>query len=296
MLGFSGGTDSACLFHILLSLHKKGAITLSTAHFNHQWRSISDHEAKACAQLAHENQLQHIEGNASQKEFTPPHQSGSAEDHARIMRHQFFKYAQKKLSADAIALAHHADDQYETFFIRLARGSGLAGLCGMSERQGPIIRPLLSVRRSQIEHYLETHSIPFFVDQTNYDGANLRAKIRTTLTPALNATDPRIIPNTLRTIENLSNTQSTLHFLLDSEIKSLFDNKGKASRKRFLSYELPVQKTILAHWIAHYTSETELSTNRINEIIRFIEHENGGRHRITPTLTIVKKQGLFWAE
>jgi tRNA(Ile)-lysidine synthetase-like protein len=91
-----------------------------------------------------------------------------------------------------VALGHHADDQAETVLFRILRGTGVRGLAGIPYRRDPFVRPLLDVRRAEIERYLARRSIPFVRDPSNADPRYARARIRHQILPALAAENPRV--------------------------------------------------------------------------------------------------------
>jgi len=105
----------------------------------------------------------------------------TTEQGARILRYEIFDKVLDEGKCDYIALAHHADDQAETIFMRIIRGTGVRGLCGMKEVSGRYIRPLLNCTREDINAFVEQNSLPFVEDETNSDTAYTRNFIRAEL-------------------------------------------------------------------------------------------------------------------
>jgi len=101
----------------------------------------------------------------------------------RQARHEFFLRLADQVGARLIALAHHQNDQVETFLLRLLRGSGVAGLSAMQELQGRWWRPLLDCSQEQILAYAREHDLSWVEDATNSDPAFLRNRLRHQLLP-----------------------------------------------------------------------------------------------------------------
>src|ERR1043165_3529430 len=117
IVAVSGGIDSMVLLHILRNLSKKHRWKLAVAHFNHKLRGrSSDGDERFVQAKAKKLRLKFVSETANVRQFAK--QSGlSIEMAARKLRHDFFARAAAQLKAPAIALAHHADDQIETFFL-----------------------------------------------------------------------------------------------------------------------------------------------------------------------------------
>ncbi len=105
---------------------------------------------------------------------------------ARELRYGWFNELCKQHGYTQVAMAHHLDDQAETFFINLARGSGIKGLAGMPAMQGVFIRPLLFATRVEIEEYATRNAVAWREDSSNPTEKYLRNKIRHRLIPFSN--------------------------------------------------------------------------------------------------------------
>ena len=191
IVAVSGGIDSMALLHLLaipaLGLREH----LIVAHFDHQLRGAeTDADVAFVAQSAKRLGLPFETGSGDTRQLAAETGAG-IEAAARQLRHVFFVRLAKRLGA-VVALAHHADDQIETFFLRLLRGAGNRGLGGMQpiapspfDSGVTLIRPLLSVRRTEIVDFATREGIEFREDATNTDTRFFRNRIRHELIPQL---------------------------------------------------------------------------------------------------------------
>lgn len=165
---------------------------LSVAHFNHQLRGrASDGDERFVKGVAQELGLPFSTGRGSVRQLAA--QRGiSIEMAARQLRHEFFAQTAARLKCRVVAVAHHADDQVELFFLRLLRGSSNDGLAGMKwsspspVRQGlRIVRPLLAAGKSDLEAFARDHQLRFREDVTNASRDIVRNRVRHELVPLL---------------------------------------------------------------------------------------------------------------
>lgn len=179
LAGVSGGADSVFLFRVLLALREKGILTFETVHVNHGLRGqASDGDEAFVRELCSRN-------NVPCYVYHPDLGMHRDEDHARKARYAAFREAMKQSGAEALVLAHHMDDQAETFLLRLIRGAGAEGLSAMkpvSEDFGfPVLRPLLDIGRAEIRQRLERNGIPWREDESNQDKSYTRNSVRSGL-------------------------------------------------------------------------------------------------------------------
>ena len=143
ILGLSGGPDSIYLLHKLASLRNTGTIKeLIAAHLDHEWRQDSAKDVAFCKQACKSLNVPFVSKKLSELNLSF---KGSPEEIGRNARRYFLEQIRTKHNADLIALGHHLQDQEETFFIRLIRGTSLSGLCAMWPKKGFYIRPLLQM-------------------------------------------------------------------------------------------------------------------------------------------------------
>lgn len=190
LVGVSGGRDSVALLHWLA---EQGFKRLAVCHLDHGLRGrASRADVAFVARLAKKYALPFVSERADVAAIAKQKQI-SIETAAREARHDFFAHAGKKLKCRTLFLAHHADDQAETFLFNLFRGAGSAGLGAMrpesTQKTGGvtlrIIRPLLSVWRAEIDEYIAANRLKFREDSSNRDVKHTRNKMRHVIIPAL---------------------------------------------------------------------------------------------------------------
>jgi tRNA(Ile)-lysidine synthase len=211
LIAVSGGLDSMVLLHSLHRMAKARAWALIVAHFNHQLRGkTSDADEAFVRRTAESLGLPFVSESASVKQDAQE-QGISIEMAARKLRHNFLARAADGCEINTVALAHHADDQVELFFLRLFRGSGGEGLAGMdwtnpssSDTTVRLIRPLLDVAKAELQAFAEQEGISFRQDATNLQLDHARNRIRNELLPLLEEKyQPALARTTLRLMEIL---------------------------------------------------------------------------------------------
>ena len=196
VVGVSGGPDSLCLLHALVSISEMFDLVIVPVHVNHKLRKEADAEADHIADICDRMDLDLELFEASCSDLAK--EAGiSTEEAGRIIRYEIFDDVAQSLEEDGvpgekimIALAHNADDQAETVLFRLLRGTGPHGLAGipavrMSELGYLIVRPLLSVERKDIEEYINENRLRPNIDASNKDNRYARNRIRNELIPYL---------------------------------------------------------------------------------------------------------------
>src|SRR5205807_7220642 len=190
LIGVSGGRDSVALLHWLIDLGYKKLIV---CHLNPQLRGrSSDADARFVENLAGKYQVD-FELGAANIHALAKKKKMSLETAARDARYSFFAKAAKRHGRRTIFLAHHADDLVETFLFNLIRGAGLTGLAAMRDVSTrrvdnvdlAIVRPLLSVWRTEIDDYMREHRLKFREDASNKNLAPMRNRIRNRIIPYL---------------------------------------------------------------------------------------------------------------
>lgn len=292
VVGLSGGPDSVFLLHLLASLQKTYNLSLIAAHLNHEWRVESNQEQQESKNLAYALNIPFVTTNRTELSTFVTY-NGSQEEYGRKMRRYFFEKVAQKYKADSIALAHHAQDQEETFFIRLIRGSSLTGLTAIKPKNGLYIRPLLETHKADILDWLHSNKITYATDKSNLSHDYLRNRIRMDVLPALRACDERFEKNFITTLNRLKTTEEFLEHLTQkrfAEISSIKNNQRIITIAQFLDTDQALHHRLLLHWLI--TEQMPFPTTQafFDEIIRFLKTPNGGQHSIHTKWSLVKKQ------
>lgn len=203
LLTVSGGVDSMVMLHLFVT----SGYRVGVAHCNFCLRGaesdedevLVEREAAAYGVPFYNRRFD----TAGEMERT----GESMEMAARRLRYAWFDLLSREEGYSAVAIAHHADDSIETFFINLLRGTGLRGLTGISTQWGKLIRPLMFASRKEILEYAVQHRIPFREDSSNRSTKYLRNKIRLGLIPRIREINPKFTDLMRRNIGRLTDAQ-----------------------------------------------------------------------------------------
>ena len=202
IVGVSGGADSVALLHILLSLGYDCVI----AHCNFHLRmEESNRDEDFVRKLSKSLHLPFYNIDFETTKYAKEHHK-SIEMAARDLRYEWFYQLVEKLDAQAIAVAHHADDSIETMLMNLVRGTGLRGLTGIAARNEKVIRPLLCCTREEIETYIIGHDLENITDSTNATLDYQRNKFRNVVLPLLEEINPSVRQTLYNSLERFEGT------------------------------------------------------------------------------------------
>ena len=226
ILALSGGIDSMVLADLLL----KAKVEFVAAHCNFHLRGEeSDGDEKFVREYSEKHGIQCFVKHFDTEKCATEN-SVSIEMAARDLRYTWFEELRQQLGYDKIAVAHHADDQAETFFINLLRGAGLRGLKGMQPQNGVVIRPLLWASREQIHQYAVENQITWREDHTNAETVYLRNKIRNQLLPAFDELHPEARQGLYKSLEHLASENELYRALLNEKMEQIVEQDGDMQR------------------------------------------------------------------
>jgi len=221
ILALSGGIDSMVLADLLL----KSKVDFVVAHCNFHLRAEeSDGDEKFVREYAEKRGIQCFMKHFDTEQYAAE-QGVSIEMAARELRYAWFEELRQQLGYEKIAVAHHADDQAETFFINLLRGAGLRGLKGMQSKNGVIIRPMLWASREQIHQYALENQIHWREDHTNAENVYLRNKIRNQLLPVFDELHPEARQGLYKSLEHLSAENELYRELLNEKLEQIVEEQ-----------------------------------------------------------------------
>lgn len=209
LLAVSGGIDSVVMVHLFASLGLPAGI----AHCNFGLRGAESDGDEAFVQaLAQHFNLPYF---VTHPDVHAASSAGSTQMAARSLRYEWFENIRSEHDYQWIATAHHANDSLETLLLNLARGTGLAGLCGIAPVNGRLIRPMLFSSRDEVRAYAAAQGITWREDRTNATDDYHRNKIRHHVMPVLVQLNP-----SLETTFNASSERlRAAHALLNAHLE-----------------------------------------------------------------------------
>ena len=266
LLAISGGADSVCLFFALKEL----GYNVELAHCNFKLRGKeSDEDEYFVRELANKYGVKyHVNSFETQKYASE--QKISIQMAARDLRYKWFDELLAVNNLDFVITAHHKDDNVETFFINLIRGTGVNGLCGIKAKNKKIIRPLLEISRQEIESYLTKNKIKYRNDSSNSEVKYLRNKIRHQLMPLLKEMNP-----------NIEQIITNEIFVLDG-VSKVFQEQMTAIKERLLVQKEGIYKLNISELIELQHLEVILfeilkpfGFSEVDQIIKAINSQSG---------------------
>jgi len=268
LLAVSGGMDSM----VMLDLFIGAGIDIGIAHCNFSLRgNESNGDADFVRLFAHENEIPYHEKSFDTLVFARQH-NYSVQEAARELRYKWFENTVEHENYKYYATAHHFDDQIETFFINLFRGTGVKGLRGILAKNGKCIRPLLFATREEIAKYAKERQLPYREDSSNRSDKYLRNRIRHHIIPALKSTKADFKTSFERTFTLLSGTEKFLHTEISNLKKELFFYDGD-------QVSIPINKLKKLQNIEFYLYELlksyEFSEDTISKIPQTLNKTSG---------------------
>jgi tRNA(Ile)-lysidine synthase len=293
IVGLSGGPDSVYLLHKLVTYAQNTNCTIIAAHLDHEWQESSQIAAQLCKTTCDSLQVGIVLKKLSELKFKHKW-NGSQEELGRNARRFFLENLAYELNATAIALAHHQQDQQETFFIRLFRGSSLTGLVGMAPADGLYIRPILHLTKDQILQFLHTNNIAYYTDPTNTSDIYLRNRIRNHVIPACIAADNRFEKNLSSTMQQLTKIDDFITEISQTTLSQIRCGKN-IHKNAFLALHTVLQEKILLLLLIEHDIIFTPSQKFFAEIIRFLKTGKSSTHAINQHCTIqtTKKDFTF---
>ena len=244
IVAISGGADSVALAILLNECN----FPIIFAHCNFNLREDeSDADEDFVRKLAKKLDLECFVESFVTEKFAKENKI-SIQMAARQIRYSWLEKIRTETNSKYIAVAHHKDDDIETYFINLIRGSGIRGFLGMKEKKNKIIRPLLNFERDEIESYLMLKNQEFRTDSSNTDTKYLRNNIRKHIIPLIKDINPSFsntfsneleyMNDVFKVFQNVINTEMK-HIILSSSDDIILDKNNllKSDNKKILLRE-----------------------------------------------------------
>lgn len=186
LVGVSGGVDSM----VLLTILKELDYNPTAAHVNFQLRDKdSDEDASLVRRWCSAHHVPFLKYVVDTKQYAATHKLNT-QSAAREIRYEWWKQIVERESFDWVATGHHQDDNIETFFLNLLRGTGIKGLRGIPAQRDYYIRPMIDISKNEIESFAVEYNIPFRTDRSNDADDYQRNRIRHHLIPLLRELNP----------------------------------------------------------------------------------------------------------
>lgn len=292
IVGVSGGPDSMALLHILWKMQKEKEFTLVVAHFNHCIRKEADEETKYVEEFCKSHEIPCYIEKKDVIRYAKEHKIGT-EEAGRKMRYAFFEeVAQKQHRKNIkIATAHQANDNAETVFMNILRGTGISGLKGIEPiRNNYYIRPLIQIQRNEIEEYCEREKLFPKLDSSNKDNKYTRNKVRNLLFPFIEQNfDTNIVNACNRMSQICMEENEYIENIAKNELNKIQENLGSnqiqgkndiiLSLKKFNNEEKVLQKRIIVLAIDKVLGNSqEIAKINIEDIVTMCNKSIGNKY------------------
>ena len=293
LVALSGGPDSVALLYGLLAIQPEFGLKLYVAHLNHKLRGEeSDEDERFTKNLASSLKLKFFSRRIDVIEEAK-RKKISIEEAAREVRYDYLENLADRIKADRIALGHQADDQAETFLMRLLRGTGSAGLSGIPIKRGKIIRPLIQIKREEIEEFLKANEIPYRLDSSNYLTDYFRNRIRLTLLPRIREEfNPKIVESLNRTTDIISLQQE----YIQKKCEQILEHIGKKKKSKilvdleeFAGHDICLQREMIRLGVRELKGDlNQLTFESVDRALNLVSRKKSGKK--------VKLVNQIWAE
>jgi tRNA(Ile)-lysidine synthase len=282
LLAVSGGIDSMVMTHLFI----KADYNIGIAHCNFSLRGAeSDKDEEMVRDFAAANNIPFYSKRFDTKAYSEIKRL-SVQMAARELRYTWFEEVRMENNFDLIAVAHNVNDNIETLLINLTRGTGIAGLTGISISQNRIIRPLMFATRQEIVDYAGKNNVYYREDKSNSETKYVRNKIRHKIIPVLKEINPSIENTLIETAERISEVSE----LVSEYIKTLTDKvcikKGKNIIFNInLLKKYKHNKTVIYELFRPYG----ISGVLVNDLLQIIDGRTGSQI-FSPDYRIVKNR------
>lgn len=284
-VAFSGGRDSTVLLHMMSKIKPQYTdIDWTAVHINHGISTNADYWEVRCKKVSERLGFKFL----CARHHVVANNRESLEQKAREVRYRSFIELTELHSL--ILMAHHLNDQTETFLLQLKRGAGIKGLSAMSEslckNNRTFLRPLLNVNRRDIEAYLIENQLSWIDDESNQDQQFDRNFLRKQVMPILENRWPGIHKSVSRTAENCAEQLALAEEIAAYDLQPVIDNKNRIDLTKVEYLSSARQRNLIRYWIE--TSECKLPSKALLDEI--FESVIGARKDANPKVILSNKE------
>ena len=303
ILAVSGGPDSISMLDILYKIKQNESINFEiiVAHVNHMIREEAMEDAIYVKNFCEKRNIEFYLKSIDVKKIANNNKIGT-EEAGRKERYKFFDELAKKTNANKIAIAHNKNDNVETVFMHILRGTGINGLKGIEPKRGMYIRPLIECERNEIEKYCEENNLEPKIDKTNFENIYTRNKVRNIVIPYV---QKEFNQNIIETIDRLSKLVTEEEEYMEKQIENAYKNllileskkEIQLDLKKFNMQERVIKSRLILYTITRIFGSSEgIEKVHIDDIIKLCGNNIGNKF-LTPNKNIkilVKNHKIYF--
>ncbi len=282
ILGVSGGPDSMSLLYILSKLN----VQVMVVHCNYQLRG---EESNSDQKLVEDTAFMWGFDTVSTRLDPEEAEDGNFQNWARNRRYQIFRDIKKETGADAIATAHHQDDQLETIIQKILRGAGMTAWQGMKLWNGELFRPLLEFSKAEILQFASRSHIPYRLDSSNEESTYARNFLRNGWFPILDDLFPGWRENILKVPERAKEHKA----LTKALIGSLMPDDRSIMRNRLIALAPEVQKPLILQILKSMDEEIRVSSGALENLEKLESLQTGKKLLFNEIWSLTRDRDRF---
>ena len=267
LLAVSGGVDSV----VLCELCHKSGFNFTIAHCNFGLRDEESERDEAFVKQLGDKYKAAVQVKKFETSSFATEKKISVQEAARQLRYTWFNELMHDGNYAALLTAHHADDNIETLLMNFFRGTGLQGLTGIRPRNGKILRPMISFRRSQIIELAKAHRLEWVEDSSNQSSKYTRNYFRNELIPGLKKVFPQVEENMLQSINRFSQINRFYQHAVQQSLKEVCEKRGEETWipvRKLKKYDVPIL-------VFELIQQFDFGEKQIEEVIKLMDSENG---------------------
>jgi len=280
--GVSGGADSMALLYLL----HKHEVNTTIVHCNYGMRGKASDQDQ---QLVEETASMWGFDVISSRFDAADAEGENFQNWARKKRYEMFRDLKRELSADAILTAHHEDDQLETILQRVMRGSGITAWSGMEVWDGELLRPLLTVSKSDIMEFVTTNHIPYRLDSSNEESTYARNFLRNGWFPVLN----NLFPGWRGNLLNLTERAAEFTEMAALTAGGVTGDDGSINRDSFLKLPVNARNAVISYLVTVQFPERSVSKGALENLANLSQLQTGKKMQLDDGLWLIRDRARF---